>query len=311
MKKVLVTGAAGILGTEVIKSLLTEGKYIITLLDLNNHSIKNKLKKYKRRCRIINGDLNDQNFVDEIIKDFDVIIHLASIKPYYLEFNPELSKKIELNMTENIVRAINYYNPNCKLIYSSTTSVYGDKLKSYNANCVIRNHFTNNWTKAKYKCEELIKNKISDYTIVRFPLILGNLKKEKLIYQFKKDSVISSITKEDAAYLITRILDKKRTCKNKIINASGNKDFIIEYSHLIEKITAVAGLKSDMVLAQTLIDKDIYSPICNDTEYYANLLKYQNDTLNNYLARNKDSSRLSFISKKIGALYLKLWLRKK
>ena len=36
MKKVLVTGAAGVVGFQVIKYLLTEGKYEITVIDLKN-----------------------------------------------------------------------------------------------------------------------------------------------------------------------------------------------------------------------------------------------------------------------------------
>ena len=47
MKKVLVTGAAGAIGLNVIKYLLMEGKYEITALDLNNKKTIKKLKKYK------------------------------------------------------------------------------------------------------------------------------------------------------------------------------------------------------------------------------------------------------------------------
>ena len=49
MKKVLVTGAAGMIGLNVIKYLLSEGKYEITVLDLKNKSTIQKLKKYRKR----------------------------------------------------------------------------------------------------------------------------------------------------------------------------------------------------------------------------------------------------------------------
>ena len=39
MKKVLVTGAAGVIGQKVIKYLLSEGKYEITALDLRTKNI--------------------------------------------------------------------------------------------------------------------------------------------------------------------------------------------------------------------------------------------------------------------------------
>jgi len=49
VKKVLVTGAAGIIGRKVIGYLLSEGKYEITALDLRNKSSQKVLKKYRRR----------------------------------------------------------------------------------------------------------------------------------------------------------------------------------------------------------------------------------------------------------------------
>lgn len=44
MKKVLVTGAAGIIGSVVVKYLLSEGKYEITLLDLKTKEVSNGLR---------------------------------------------------------------------------------------------------------------------------------------------------------------------------------------------------------------------------------------------------------------------------
>ena len=48
LKKVLVTGAGGSVGINVIKYLLSEGKYEITALDLRNKTSQKRLKKYYR-----------------------------------------------------------------------------------------------------------------------------------------------------------------------------------------------------------------------------------------------------------------------
>ena len=64
MKKVLVTGAAGAIGINVIKYLLSEGKYEITALDLRNRHSNSVLKKYKKRVNIILGDVNVQSIHD-------------------------------------------------------------------------------------------------------------------------------------------------------------------------------------------------------------------------------------------------------
>ena len=71
MKKVLVTGAAGSIGLNVLKYLLSEGKYEITALDLKNKkSIKN-LKKYQNRINVIYGDVNDEVLMHSLVKEHD------------------------------------------------------------------------------------------------------------------------------------------------------------------------------------------------------------------------------------------------
>ena len=52
MKKVLVTGAAGSIGTHVIKYLLAEGKYEVTALDLKNKNVFKKMKRFRKRINI-------------------------------------------------------------------------------------------------------------------------------------------------------------------------------------------------------------------------------------------------------------------
>ena len=64
MKKVLIFGAAGNIGLELIKYLLSEGKYEITAVDLKNRRSYKSLKKYRRRINIIYGDMNDHLLID-------------------------------------------------------------------------------------------------------------------------------------------------------------------------------------------------------------------------------------------------------
>ena len=79
MKKVLVTGASGIIGKCVIKYLLSEGKYEITIVDLKNHKSTQALRKYRKRVNIVYGDITDSILVDALVRDHDYIINLAGI----------------------------------------------------------------------------------------------------------------------------------------------------------------------------------------------------------------------------------------
>ena len=87
MKKVLVTGAFGSVGKCVLKYLLSEGKYEITALDLNNKKNIRIGKKYKNRINIIYGDINDLSLIENKVN-----IMLASYLKIFLSFTFGLQK---------------------------------------------------------------------------------------------------------------------------------------------------------------------------------------------------------------------------
>ena len=124
MKKVLVIGAAGSLGIQTVKFLLSEGKYELTLLDLKNKSVFNKLKKYKKRANVLFGDVSDRTLMEALVKDQDFIIYLATALPPLANMKSGLAEAIDYGGVENVARALTYYNPKCHLFYASSTSVY-------------------------------------------------------------------------------------------------------------------------------------------------------------------------------------------
>ena len=103
MKKILVTGAAGTVGLQVIRFLLSEGKYEITALELRNRASYKRLKSFRKRINIVYGDVNDKSIVDALIKDHDVVIHLAGVLPPLANVRDDLCKEIDFNGTKTIV----------------------------------------------------------------------------------------------------------------------------------------------------------------------------------------------------------------
>ena len=190
MKKVLVTGAAGSIGLFTIKYLLSEGKYEITALDLKNSGSYKRLKKYRRRINIIYGDVADPILMDALVKDHDYIIHLAGVMPPLADIKKELSNLIDYKGTENIVRAISFFNPDCYLIYPSSTTVYGKNPNAVTTKTKINVCENDNYTTTKAETEKLIKSEIKNYTIFRLPIVLANPQTEKFIYNGIKDEII-------------------------------------------------------------------------------------------------------------------------
>lgn len=287
MKKVLVTGAAGTIGLHVIKNLLSEGKYEITALDLKNKRSINRLKRFKRRINILYGDVCDRVLIEALAKDHDFIIHLASSIPPLADMKKGLAKMIDFDGTENIIRAISYYNPKCHLFYASTTALYKKKTNSSVKSPIIIDEF-DYYNEAKYAAENLIKEKIQNYTVYRLPLVLSDLRNEPFMYHGCKEDEMEVITKEEAGYAFVRGLKYAKDLNKKIFNVTGEERII--YGDLLKKILEIHGLSFKYVTTRLFIEKNFYSSTCKDKDDLNNIIDYRFDSLANYFNRLRGRS---------------------
>ncbi len=288
MKKVLVIGAAGTIGVCLIKYLLSEGKYEITALDLKNKNVYKRLKRYRHRINIVYGDVLDRNLLEPLIKEANIVIHLATCLPPLAEYKKDLVNLIDYNSTENIVRAINYYNPHCYLIYASSTSVYSKDITDISEKLHISDE--RYFDKAKMASENLIAKKVKNYTIIRVPLVLGDLRKEPFIYNVKSSEKIEVITKEDAGYAFCSCLDHMNKYNNKVINIGGGQSCRCTYNELLLNILKYHGISLKYLLSRMFCEKNYTSPILLDSDTTNKVLKYRNDSLSSYYMRQKRRS---------------------
>ena len=304
MKKVLVTGAAGSVGLCLIKYLLSEGKYEITALDLKNKSVYKKLHRYRHRINIVYGDVLDRNLLEPLIKENDVVIHLATCLPPLAEYKKELVNLIDYTSTENIVRAINYYNPKCLLIYASSTSVYNKPITDVSEKL----HISDNryFDSAKIASEKIINKKINNFIIIRVPIVLSDLRKEPFIYNIKGSEQIEVISKEDAGYAFCASIDKYNRLNNKTINIGGGVTCRCTFNELIINILKYHGISWKYFFTLFLGEKNYTSPFLKDSDFSNKLLNYRNDSLQSYYMRQKRRSN----KRKLNILFAKpfIWI---
>ena len=290
MKRVLVTGAAGVIGIQTIKYLLSEGKYEITALDLRNKSNYKKLKKYRRRINIIYGDINDKVLIEALVKDQDYIIHLASVLPPIADIKKGLSENIEYSGTENIIKAINFYNPECFLVYASSSTIYGETEKASiktKANLTEMDYYSN----TKLKTEELIEKRIRNYTIIRLPLILCNPTSGAFMYNIKKNRVVEALTDNDAAYLFANSLNNMEELNKKVWNAGGGKQLTATYREILANVLEIYGFSFKYLLTRIFIDKNFYVGVYEDSDKLNEIIDYRSDSLSSYYMRLKRTSK--------------------
>lgn len=119
MKKILVTGGAGYIGSVLVHELVEKG-YDVVVLDKGYFGFES-LKNVENKITLVK-----QNFVDyEFYEDFDCVCHLAGFSnDPQADFSPEGNSRV------NRDEAIQFFN-NCadkqieKFIFASSAAVYG------------------------------------------------------------------------------------------------------------------------------------------------------------------------------------------
>lgn len=123
MKKVLITGGAGYLGSTAAEYLLSKG-YAVTVLDNLMYKQLSLLHLFKNdNFRFVKGDVRNKELLQTLVKSHDVIIPLAAIVGMpACKDNPQLT--IEVNY-EQIVHIVEVLTSEQKLIMPNTNSQYG------------------------------------------------------------------------------------------------------------------------------------------------------------------------------------------
>jgi len=123
--KIMVTGGAGFVGTNLIKRLLKDGHNVVSL---DNYSTGKK-ENHQEGCVYHECDIRDVIDFNYFMKDVDIVYHLgalARIQPSFI--NPANTLEVGILGTMNILEYAR--EQGCKVIFAGSSSVHSGKLKN-------------------------------------------------------------------------------------------------------------------------------------------------------------------------------------
>jgi len=178
MKKILVTGALGHIGSRFIHKIRLGDYEKVILFD--NLSSQRYCSLFNLPTNVpfhfIEGDVCTTD-LSKYFKDIDIVIHLAAITDAAGSFEiQDQVEKVNFEGTEKVAKACIGYG--CKMVFLSTTSVYGTQEKIVNESCTEEELLPQSpYAKSKLKAENLLREmgKKDDlkFVICRFGTIYG------------------------------------------------------------------------------------------------------------------------------------------
>jgi GDP-D-mannose 3',5'-epimerase len=128
MKKILVTGGAGFIGSNLVKRLIEQGHEVTAIDNLERGKVD--FVENVKSLKLIVCDLTDYETMQQFFEDKDVVIHLASKVGgigVYLD-TPYQVMKANMEMDANVLKAILHYKIDT-YFYASSAHIYPKELQ--------------------------------------------------------------------------------------------------------------------------------------------------------------------------------------
>ncbi len=125
MKRILITGSTGFIGSNLAERMLAQG-WDLSLLDIKEDL--SNIQSFKDRVEYVHEDIRSRRLID-LLRNLkpDGIIHLAALsRVVWCEEKPDECFSINVNGTNNLLRSISELREKPWVIFSSSREVYGN-----------------------------------------------------------------------------------------------------------------------------------------------------------------------------------------
>lgn len=303
-KSILLTGASGTVGYEVLKQLVEIPNLKITVFDKKSKASVEKLSPYKGKVELVYGNITNEADLEKIARNQDYTIHLAAIIPPTADDLPELAKRVNVGGTLRLISLLEEHSPHCFFIYSSSISVYGDRLENpyISVDDPLDPSPGDEYALTKIDAEKIIQDSDLDWTIFRLAAIMGGHQMSKLMFHQPLDTSLEIATPQDTARAFVKTIEKREQLSKKIFNLGGGESCRIDYEGFLERSFEIFGLGELDFPDKAFAEKNFHCGFYADGNVLENILHFRSHSLEDYF--EMEEKKVSPF-KKFGASLLK------
>ncbi len=265
--KVLVTGGAGRLGFCASKQLVEKG-HSVRVFDLPQVEWSHV---EALGADVFRGDITDLSSVAGACYNVDAVVHLAALLPPRSESSRELTMKVNVHGTENILKSISRDTP---IVLTSSISTYGVTAQ---AQPPLKETYPqtahNNYSESKINSEKLVRVTGNPTSILRIaPISVADLVELPDVIPYRGDQRVEFVFVDDAA---TAIVSSLEVCEDReVYNIAGGRSWQMTGEKYIDRFYDALGVEVEPVYSDDYTAVDWY-----DTEKGASL-GYQRTSFN-------------------------------
>lgn len=285
-KSVLLTGAGGSIGREIVKQLVASGQYELRVFDLDNPRNREFFDRYEGALKVYFGDITNPESLVEPTTDVDVVLHMASVIPPLAHDRPELAQKVNVEGTKNLINQLEQHSPNAFIAIASSVATYGDRL--LDPYIKVSDPLTpaegDNYAETKIAMERLVQESKLRWTVYRLAAIMGvgNHHVGKLMFRMPLEQIMEIATPRDTARAFVYTLEYLDEVEGKIFNLGGGAECTTTYGEFLAKNFEIFGLGALDFPSHAFATKNFHCGYYEDGQELEDILHFRRDTLTDY-----------------------------